>query len=334
MTRRVPHFRPEIGTFNDMHSGDPVSAVDWATLAQAANWVHGRGAQVLPWTAVGIDVADAASKTLRYYFQSKRATVARVWSMVLLSDTEGATATVTINGTAFSAERPPTDRESQRHAFTFVEQLGAKKTGLEVSTVALAAAGGDISIESIGCFDVPRHTLDNDEVDWGVDVNRLRARQPALRESIGRVCDAEAHMSARRPTHAAWAVSTADGISPGSTSFTEMFNLPAPVQGAMDNGATSQNVRCYVFAKVSSGTGQIKFTAGQTADTVTIDVTQTSFDTDWANLEIETEDLTASNGRRSGLEDITVEAKDPAGQTLTIAGVYIIREGARERRKV
>lgn len=332
---QVPHYRPELVTFGGIASGAPVSATDWSTLGHSVNWVYGRGAQGLPVTAVLATVNSGSTGTLRFAFPSKRATVARRWALVMRAETAGASATVTINGTAFGAVYPPTSQSAQRESYVFVEELASKPaaTGtFNTHSVAVAAASGNIVIETISCFDLPRRVLGQDTTDRGVNVLTLQSRQPIrydLGESVGGVCDGEFNLRALRTGHYGWAVPTGDAISPGSTSYTALFEDPIIVQAAHLDGAADEALTCYVYAKVTGGTGLVRFSSAQASAVATASITGTSFA--WvaagSGLDVETEDLTAENGYRSGREEVTIEAADPSGQTLTIAAICMGRGG-------
>ncbi len=330
MTARVPHFKPELGGFDDMRSSEPVSGSDWSTLGYLANWQNGRGGQCIPWCAVGHEVASGGSATLTFRHASKVQTVARVWSLNLLSDTDGATATITINGTNVGTVTPPRTRSERRSSYTFVEERSSQVSSTTTSTVVVAATGGDILIESLGAYDDARRTLARDSTDYGVDVTTLAARQPIVAfdyQSIKGVCDAEKSLSSRRLGHFAWGVPTSAAISPGSTSFTALFDLPVTVQSAIDGANTTENHAVMVYSRVTGGTGQVRVVSAQASDTATISITRTSFGWDTDDIEIETEDLSAANGRRSGEETLTISAADPSGQTLSIAAILVIRGG-------
>lgn len=546
MTGRVPHRRPELATFSDMVSGRPVSAVDWSTLANAANWINGHGGQVIPWSAVGHTISSGASESVSYRFAGTPSAVVRVWSMNMLSSAEGASAAVSINGDTATTVYPQTTTNSRRGSYVFEEHLGrvvseatgnggsltianhsaftegpgayrgarvfdgasgsyaaglgtaamanalkgdctitawvylesftgnpvvacwfgadadpteadnvlaqiavntsgklalfyeysigtnvsltSTGTSLTVdtwhriditrdtsgnvamyldgspndswtsqqlatggttaynvrigaspagaslltgrvyaltlrdveksaaaiaaesvltepdgdtigmwclhgsvtSTIEVTAAGGNITIESVGAYDQTRLELAANAHDYGIDTTTLRARQPIrdfAYESISGVCDAEKNMNARRIGHLAWSVPTSAAISPGSTSQTALFEIDPPAQAAIENG-TSQSLVVMVYAKVTGGTGSVQVAPVQASGTATISITSTSFAWATGDVTIESEDLSAANGQRSGLERFTITAADPAAQTLSIAAIHISRGGS------
>lgn len=332
MSGEVPHRRPEIADFDDMLSGKPVSASTWVTLAKAANWISGRGGMCVPWCAVGHDVSSGSSATLNFRFTPKKSAVARVWRINMLASADGTSATVTINGTAHPVVYPATTRDDRWAAHEFVEVFSSKKTGVTTSTVQVAATGGTVTIESIGAYEQVRRILDADTADYGVDDLTMRARQPIVDfdyASIAGVCDAEKNLQARRITHFAWAVPTAAAVSPGSTTLQQLFQ-DVPVQAAHESGTTTENHAVLVYSKVDTGTGQLRVSAAQAANTTTVSITRTSYGWDAGTIEIETEDLTAANGQRSGEELLTIEAADPTGGTLSIASILIVRGGSQK----
>ena len=331
MSANVPHSRPEQGSFDDMLSGEPVSATDWSTLAALANWLNGRGGQCIPWCSVGHEIAASGTVTLSFRHASKAQTVARIWNIHMLSDTDGATATIVINGVNKGTVIPPRTRGERRAAFAFVDELSSQTGDLVTSTVAIQATGGAITVETLAAYDDARRVLARDSTDYGVDVTTLRARQPVAafaNASVKGVCDAEKSLSSRRLGHYAWSVPTSAAISPGSTSLTALTEVPITIQSARDGTNTTEPHAVRVYAKVSSGTGKVSAVSAQGGHSTTMSITRTSFGWDSADLLVETEDLTTSTGRRSGEETVTFSAADPAGQTLSIAAILVIRSGS------
>lgn len=331
MSGQVPFFRPELPSFSEMLSGRPVSATDWGQLAGAVNWLRGRGGQCLPYHAVGYDIPNGGSDSLVYRWRWKRETVARVWCLNMLSGTDGATATVTINGNAYAAVTPPTDRGARRNSYVFLESLSAQSNSIGTSTVTVAASGGTITVEGVSCWGHARFNLETDATDGGVDLTTCRARQPIVYFDYtgpSGVCVAEQGINARRMGHFAWTVPTTGAITPGSTTLTSIFDLDPVVQPACEFiGDTQAALQVRVYSKVDTGTGKVRFASAQAADTTTISITSTSYSWMTAELNAKCEDLTIEDGRRGNVwESIEISAADPTGGTLRIQSIQINRQ--------
>lgn len=330
MSRLVPHMRPEMDDL--IRSTVPVSQEHWATLGGLANFCQGHGGHQIPWTAIGYTTVGGTSDIFNFRFRPKPSTVARVWRFNLRAEGTGAVATVTCGSATAVDISPPTAIEARRESYTVVETLSAKPTAaVDVggAGITVAAAGGDIVLESVSMYESTRKVLDEDTKDYGVDLASLRSRQPIADlsyQSIGGVCDAYKNIDARR-SFFHYSTPDSDPLLPGSTSDTNLFALPIPCAPAIPTtGDTTAAVLCVARAKVTGGTGTVKFVGSESGNTLTLNVTATSFGWVTGSLTIETEDLAVTDGRQSNAwEMITINAADPAAQTTSVSHLGIYR---------
>jgi hypothetical protein len=330
MSRTVPHLRPEPG-YAGVLSGAPVSATDWAGYGLLANWINGHGAQLIPWTALLRTVAGGATEVFNLRVRPSTRTVQRIWRLNIRSGTEGATATITCGSAAAVTVSPATTIAGRREAITIVENLSAKATDATANvTLTVQATGGAMTVEAVACYEQTRATLDASTDDYGVDITTLRARQPIADfayQSVAGVIDAYKNLDARRSAYFDWAIPTAVGISPGSTSLTDVFPLyPVVYPPVALTGTTETDVTVAAFAKVSGGTGTVQFDSTAAASSAALSITSTSYAWVTGTVTCSAEDLsTADNRRGAAWETVRIRAADPAAQTLSIAGLKIYR---------
>lgn len=328
MSAIVPHRRPEFDT-DTIKSGLPVSGIDWGTLAGLSNWCMGHGGMLIPWSAIGRTISSGSTETFYFTVAPKASIVERVWRLTLLSGTDGATATVTAGGASAVDFTPPTTRDGRRQSYTVRESLSSKTGTSELTSVQVQATGGDITVESVACYEQTRRVLDADTNDYGVDLTTLRPRQPIAdldHKAIAGVCDAYKNLNARRSTLFQWSTPAAHAISPGSTSLTDLFPLHIPMAGAIPTtGDTTSSVAVVILGKVDTGTGKVRFSSDQAGDSADLSVTSTTTASVSDTLTIETEDLTVADGRQSNAwEAVRIQASDPAGGTLEIESIAIL----------
>lgn len=331
MSRGVPHLRPELDTAGIL-SGEPVSGSDWSTLGGLANWCNGHGGMVVPWAACGITIGSGSTVTLPFYIAPKKTAVQRVWAVNVRAGTAGATLTFTdSSSTAHSARVAPTVRTARRNAMVFAEDLSAKTNTAGGATVSLEATGGTLTVESIACYEQTRGVLAASTDDYGVDLTTLRTRQPIADldyQSVAGVMDAYKNLDARRPCYYQWSVPEANALEFTSGSYVDMYSpLTIPVCGVIP---TLNDTKCQVtvcaYAKVDSGKGLVRFTSDQAGGSAVVDVTSTSFAWVTGSVQVDSEDLTTADGRRSAVwEGIQVECSDNTATTLSVAGIAIVR---------
>lgn len=332
MSATVPHRRPSLDT-SGILSGLPVSAFDWQALAGLGNFALGHGAMLIPWTFIGYHVAKGTSATFHFYVAPKASAVERVWCVNLRCDTPGATSVVTA-GSASVTAAPPSTRTGRTASLVIREPL-ASKTALPGDAALMVVAGpdSDVVVESVAMYEQTRSVLDLDSTDYGVDLGTVAVRQPIAdfaNASLAGVADAYKQLDARRAGLFHWSAPDADPLTFTSGSFAPMFGLDPLILGAVNAvGSTTADVTVAAYAKVNSGTGQVRFTSASTSDATTLSITGTSFGWVTGTLSVDAEDLTESDGRRaSGWDSVKIECNDNTAATLSVAAVSIVRTTA------
>ena len=329
MSRLVPHHRPE--NLRAITATEPVSAVQWATLGGLANWCRGHGGMVIPWSCIGYLVGSGTTDTLRFRFKPKFGAMRRVWRFNLSAEGEGAKATITCGVSSATDFYPSTLLSGRRDSYTVIEDLSTIGDTTASVSVTVQATGGDITVESVSCYEETRRILGADTDDYGVDLTTLRPRQPIADfdwQGVSGVIDAYKEADARRAGFFHYSVADADALTVGSTSQTSLFPLAIPLTGAIPTtGDTTTTVTVSARAKVTGGTGVIRFVSSEAGDTEDVNVTATSFGVVSGTLTIETEDFDIADGRQSNAwEEVTITAADPAGQTISVSAIDIFRE--------
>lgn len=334
MSATVPHRRPSLDT-GGILSGLPVSAFDWQALAGLGNFALGHGAMLIPWTFIGYTIGVGDSATFHFYVAPKATAVERIWC-VNIRTLKGGTGEVTV--TAGSAAPvtyvAPETRIGRTSSLVIREQLSAKTSaaGDVALTVETNPDQGAV-VESVAMYEQTRSVLDLDSTDYGVDLGTVAVRQPIAdfaNASLAGVTDAYKQLDARRAGLFHWSAPDADPLTFTSGSYAPMFELDPLILGAVNAvGSTTADVTVAAYAKVNSGTGQIRFTSASTSDATTLSITGTSFGWVTGTLSVDAEDLTESDGRRaSGWDSVKIECNDNTAATLSVAAVSIVRTTA------
>lgn len=332
MSAIVPHMRPSLDA-DSILAGLPVDDADWQALAGLANFGNGHGGMLIPWCAVGYEVASGATQTFHFYVAPKARAVERVWRVNLRASTAGTTAQVTCGGAPTVTVTPPLARDRRGGSFVFSEPLSAKTATAADATLTIKASGGSVIVESVAMYEQTRATLALDTTDYGVDLTTINARQPIAdfpNRSLAGVIDAYDNLDARRAGLFHWTTPVAVPVTFTSGSYVALFDLAPcvllPVPGA---GSTTSTVTCAAYAKVNAGTGQVRFTATGAGGNVVLSITSTSFAWVTGSLAIDCEDLNVADGRRSSRwEALTIEGNDNTATTLSIAAISVVRTTA------
>lgn len=325
----VPALRPSMAT-SGLLSGEPVSARDWAVLGALANYCNGRGAMLIPWSAIGCTISSGTTGVLHFFVAPKITAVERVWAVNLRASAAGASAIVTCGGASAVTVYPPTARDGRTGPFVIREQISAKTVTSADVTVSVRASGGNIVVESLAMYEQTRYSLALDTTDYGVDLGSLRTRLPirdAANQSAAGVADAYKNLDARRAGLFYWAAPTGSAIEIESSSDTDLFPLQIPLQMAIQatGATTSFAALANVYAKVDSGSGSVRFTAASGDDnSFTINSTSFAWQDDPDGVALSTEDLTLADGRRGGTwETLRFRGSVSTATTLSIAAISV-----------
>lgn len=329
MSAPVPHLRPTFEA-DGILSGEPVSAFDWQSMTGLANFCNGHGGMLVPWAAIGYEVAASGSAVFHFYVAPKARAVERVWCVNLRSGTAGATASVTCGSASAVTITPPVSRTRRSISYAIREPLSAKTSTAADAALTVAATGGAITVESVAVREQTRATLATDTTDYGIELGSIASRRPILdlaNRSLSGVCDAYDSLDARRAGLFHWSTAVADPVEVTSGSLSNLFALSPPVLLPVPGtGDTTSTITIAAYAKVDSGSGLVKFTADGAGSTKDVTISETSFKWHTNTLAIDCEDLAKDDGRRSTRwEGLTVQADNDTATTLSIAAISVVR---------
>jgi hypothetical protein len=323
----------------------PVSARTWQNIAQNINYALGSGMQLIPChvphggSAV---VAKNSSVDFHYRVEPRAQAMARVWTVVT-QPTAGGRAQFTMQSPAGSGTTV-TAYSADRGTLTpvlYTQTLSSQSSAEAELSMRIAVGNGasdnDLQVMGIGCFEIPRAVLAQSTTDYGVDIESCGHRQPIYDATSAYLsvtgCTTslyQARIASRRSfLQQAWGSSTSLAWSTTSTSYANVTEGAVPILGRkLYNGETTRNMRYKVYARHSAGgvSCSVRLTMANGATTTSTFTPTTSFT--WlpssaATIAVHSEDLDASDGRRSTTWDTaTIDAKlDSASGTLYIASV-------------
>ena len=323
MTALVPHRRPELGT-DGIQSRLPVSADDQQQMAGLANFCSGHGGMLIPWCAVG-KLLDDESVVFHFYVGPKARAVERIWRVMLSGSTP---ATITA-GSAAAVDVPV---GATAATYTIREPLSAKtSTAGDTSITITSVEAGQLTVHAIAMYEQTRAVLALDSTDYGVDITTLQARDRVFdtaNRSLRGLADGYKNVDARRAGIFHWTGGPLlDFLAVTQASYTDLFVFYAPALGAItEAGGTTTSFRVAVYAKVNAGSADVQFLSAEAGDSLTINVTSTSYAWVTDDLDVDAEDLSLADGRRgSAWETIQVQARKGTATTLSIAAISVIR---------
>lgn len=335
MAATVSHRRPEAQA-SAVEVGAPVSGPrTWVPIGAMANWASGHGGMLIPWCAMSYQAEASLTYTLNFLVSPKPAAVERVWHVFARAVSGAERCTFTIGSLA--AQTVDLAQGRTQDALIFREPLAASVSAVEAVSVVVApaAAGGNVVIEGLSCYEQTRPELRLDTTDYGVDLSSLTSRQPIADisfESMRGVATAVQNMTARRSGYFHAAIPEEDPLTETDGGSSAVYPFDIPLIGAVDRtGETNTSVTVGAYMRVSAGTGEGRLTVSSTnaADTVICATTSTGYEWVTETLTIETEDLADSDGLpAAGMERLTFTLDVDAGETVELAGISVIREGS------
>lgn len=339
-------------------SRKPVRGVQLARIGHALNYLRGHGHVVIPATRLSA-VAIPAGSAYVYHFITPLQTSTRhlVWHLVPRVDTgmsvvsfsgfmgtggvlQGVSSGGAVHTTTVLAADPA--RRPLTTAWRVVEALDTAPSSLylggasEITIENDASSTADLYIDSIGCYALPRETLEFDADDVGINVPTCGPELPIFDAddylSIGALSRAmeagESTATFGTGSRALFAFSRPEGygipISGGS--WTPIFVEGPCIQAHHRfRGEVLRRVWCNARGTVDGGSAmEVRFTAasGDTATKVSVGAT-------WSfpvALDADAEDLAASDGRRDATDEIvTIEARISSGAgSGTVESVSLI----------
>ena len=308
------------------------SSREWLPMAELSNWVRGQGAQLVPSMVVDRTVASGGTGTLRFQAYTGGQAIERVWCLLLRAGTAaGATGTVKCGAGTTDAIRVNFGRDI-RAPYVYREILTAKSAALTELTCVIVSTTGDIEIDSLSCTELARPSLNIDATDYGIDPQTLRPRERVFDSTSGVSCtglyENTPLLDARRVGIYQWAVPTQQPITT-TAAYADILTLGVPVLGRrlLSTGTTS-TVYWSAYAKVSSGSGDVKLSTSSSAVADSVNVTATSFAWTTARaIAINCEAMVSSDGdglASSGVfDELMPSFRANGGVTMSLAAISV-----------
>lgn len=352
MTILVPKYPPDFRTStagttsgNEIRAAHPVRSDTWWQMADAVNYLHGRGGQLLSLNPYQSNITPGNSGTFSGYIWPRYENQHRMWVVTLVAINPAKLSFGTIsNGTVTSdwsvggslggSSNYPIKIVRLQEEVTPSATPAASNT-LTVANNSASAGTDGVRVLAVQLFELPRYELD---AGYGVAQHALASRNPIVGTTSGDI-SIEAV-----PRHARTAKTVARrnllfnwnyplGISSTSGSFANMFAFEPELRCRhLEQANTTRSVAWTAYTSVASGdTGELKLTASQSGQTDTMTFTNTS--AAWQTprtLTINTEDptrwLTDSGLRGGSAETVQAALRRSAGSGAGV-NVYAIMIG-------
>jgi len=280
-----------------------------------ANWIQGRGATLIPYHSIG-ETITSGTHTLHYTIWPTDAPTHRAWVFDIytapgtpvqatFTDPSGGTAGVWIN----------VDADASRRAI-HVETVTSPGSGEATVAPTFTSDGANYVLAGLACYEIPVPSLDVTGATLGVHVETLLGGQAIVDTaaadgvSMGALTATleAARDNARRAGLDHWSVDHGNALSTVSITYQDMLvgGLGVPILARKvyqtDTEGTVQ-LRAYVSAS-SSTTGEILVTSTATSNTALLSI-DSAAGVGWVtgSIEVDCEDLTASDGRRGSTWD-------------------------------
>ena len=348
----VPEFPPTLPD-DSLKSGQRVRANDWRTLADMHNWLVGSGGQGVIANAPSRDIAVSGSALYRYYTRPRRGTWWIVWFLyVEPSGVSGTVADVQVQSNVPSTGSVITYRVQRSNPATQLIRhpvpmtaLSESETELRLAVSCPAASPGGINVRMVSCIEVPRVQLDGDGTEYGAHLPSLQ-RGSVIHdgESTNRSITGLVHatevvgglrtqLAKLRRHHYHWSVDDSEALTTTSTSYGSITTSSTPIfLGRLhSDGQIIKVLKVRVRAGMSAsneGQAAVRFTMTN-GDVVEISISNIGLAWSSAvNLDCDTEDLSAADGRRSSRNDVVaIDIKSETGKTLSISAISIYDDG-------
>ena len=322
---------------SEIASGAAVLGATWGTAADLANYLTGKGSQLVCANRPNLTVSAMGSGSLRYYVWPRAVHARRVW-VLGFSAASGALARVTVTDVANFAKTAvkvrvpngaPWNLTSNVHApFLFVGEYTAGSTPGEI-TLQVEPVGNDIVILSASCFELPRSRLEIGAEDSAGDCGGgFPIYEGAGRSIYGIAQAAEAGRTKQKRANFHWFNAT--GYATTSATFSSVFYLDPKCLAPMGSITNGDKAEVTVAARLQGAMtdAELRVTAAS-GDTVTLTRTGGA-GAGWVagTMEIDREDLDdADSGGRSGRsygDELTFELRTTSGgDTATVTGIAV-----------
>lgn len=318
MSRIVPVRRVGV-PFQHIRNGVAVRGSTWTPMGETANWLTGRGCQLVPAWCPALELPANDTLTFRFRAPRSNAALEREWQFRVQETAAWAA------GEA-PEFRAPGGSGSGGVVQTLRETVASPAGGVgEVSFDVSTPTTGTARLDLVACVEVPRVIVEATEE--GVELAALEPGDPMLGGAeIARIVSVARTSTHGRRTLAQWARPVEDPLTTTSTSFADVWSLGVPVLGRSLGGVTetTRSVTVDALAWVTGGGGaEIRATSSSTSDTDTVSVSATTATWVSATVDVDAEDVSTADGRRGSATDLlTVEYRATSG-TLSLASVSV-----------
>lgn len=321
--------RSEINT-EEIKTGLPVASREWSRLIGLSNYLHAKGAQLIPACCPMAVVEAAATSTFHFSIAPKFEVVERVWCIVVRAPQGGpVTVDITIGGVTYTRGFSTSPRQTVpieiRQPLTFRVGMPEK-----VSVAIKNRSPGDkssIIVETISMYEQNRGALAPDTSDHGVAVASGYPLAPVIDlgvsgfRSVGGVTRAYQDLDMRRAGHFHWSPGIGNPLIINSTLEANLFDLEPPVLPAVTaTGVNDTTLKAWVYGRTLGDEGYMWFNGSPLIiDSATYQWFETEF-------EQPTEDLGEPNHGLPGgsWPTVSITGATHAGDTH-VAAISIIR---------
>lgn len=319
-----------------VRSGDPIRGALWAPVGSALGFALGSPRTLIPWCSPDWVLRSTdGTQTLSFRaFPSIQATH-RMWNVVLADTAEDEFASGVVTFTNPSGGSSTLNLDSGARVLTHVETVVLRTNAESTLSVTVSLSKGFCLVAGISCVELPRRELAVDVIDLGIESASLVGGAPILGgvtgHSLGAIPDALSAALVRGRRHLVqWArpETTADAWSTASASYvdTPVAGLEILERHLYAGDAAGVDGTARVRAWVSGGTGDVQIVTSDGAVSVAVSATTPTWHT--LTPDIAAEDMSAADGRRGGVDLLTVQARKSGGGTLYIAGIGVFGRGS------
>ena len=292
MTLIVPPLPPDfrIGTAgttsgNAIRASHPVRSRTWWSMADAVNYLHGKGGTLMSSNPRVTGIPAGSSAAFFTYEWPRYENPHRLWKVTIAASSAAQAFGTISNGSDsadWSVDGASVGAGPALTIATLQEEVTPSATPANVSiTVANdSASASTIAVRSVALYEIPRTELD---AGYGASQHIHAPRNPIVGATTGDITIESiarhartAKTVARRSMLADWY--DPDGVSSTSGTFADIWDFEPELHVRyLEQANTTRAISWTAYTNVASGdTGEIKLTASQSADTDTMSFTNTT----------------------------------------------------------
>ena len=315
LNRYVPPARVTLDT-SVIQNGAAVRGVTFSDIGLTANWLAGRGRQLIPAFNPLETHASASTRTYKFRAPQSATALERVWSFAFFGAGRPGVKVPASTGSTVVAE-------DYRYETLIRETVAAPSSSVvELTCDITSPAGLSTTIHRISCVELPRAVLTQSEA--GVVLPNLEPGDPISEAGTDDLPVAARSPNLGRRVLLQYAQPVETPRTTTSSTFQPVLPVALPVLGRVIGSTdTKRSITIEALASVSGGGGgEVRVTPSKgSAATQAISATSMTW-VSWT-ASIDAEDMSTANGERGGSTDyLTIEYRATAG-TLSLASVSI-----------